>query len=127
MSDRPGQLPIRLGFESGASIRAESVTLPGNLGSPLVRKTDVFQQWRPDRKNFTGQAASDRFSGSVEIIVHWKQPIRFELAENTSQFLLKPIDGVEEIPAIHVEFAAAQLPIGAEEKVVSEDTILYLC
>ncbi len=63
----------------------------------------------------------------MEIVVHWKQPIRFELTENTSQFLLKPIDGVEEIPPIHVEFAAAQLPIGAEEKVISEDTILYLC
>src|SRR5271155_3335387 len=101
-----------LDSKSGASIRAESVTLPGDLGGPLVRKTDVFPQRRPDRKNFTSQAAGDRFSGSVEIIIHWKQPIRFELAENTSQFLLKPIDGVEEIPAIQVEFAAAQLPIG---------------
>jgi hypothetical protein len=62
----------------------------------------------------------------VEIVVHWKQSIGFELSKNTAQLLLQPVDGVEEIPAIHVEVAAAQLPIGAEEKVISEDAIFYL-
>ena len=93
-------------LESGASSAGESVTLPEDSGGPLVRKADVFPQRRPDRKNFS-QTAGNGFSRPVEIVVHWKQSIRFELTENTSQSLLKSIDGVEEIAAIHVESAAA--------------------
>ncbi len=113
-------------LESGASSAGESVTFPEDSGGPLVRKADVFPQRRPDRKNFTGQATRNRLSRSVEIVVYWKQRIRFKLAENASQLLLKPIYGMEEIPTIHVEPAAAQLPIGAEEKVAPEYTILDL-
>ena len=91
-----------------------------------MRKADVFPQRRPDRKNFTSQTAGNRLGRPVEIVVHWKQSIGFELSKNTAQLLLQPVDGVEEIPAIHVEVAAAQLPIGAEEKVISEDAIFYL-
>ena len=114
-------------LESGASSAGESVTFPEDSGGPLVRKAEVFPQRWPDRTNFTDQTAGNRFRGPVEIVVHWKQTIRFEFPENAAQFLLKSIDGVEEIPAIDIEFTAAQLPIGAEEKVISEDTILYLC
>jgi hypothetical protein len=110
-------------LESGASSAGESVTFPEDSGGPLVRKADVFPQRRPDRKYFTGQTARNRFRGPVEIVVHWEQTIRFEFPENASQFLLKSINGVEEISAIQVEFAAAQLPIGAEEKVIPEDKI----
>jgi hypothetical protein len=94
-------------LESGASSAGESVTLPEDSGGPLVRKADVFPQRRPDRKNFSGQTAGNGLGRPVEIVVHWKQSIRFEFTENTSQSLLKPIDGVEEIAAIHVESAAA--------------------
>jgi len=113
-------------WESGASSAGESVTFPEDSGGPLVRKADVFPQRRPDRKNFAGQATRDRLSRSVEIVVYWKQPIGFELTKNASQLLLKPIYRMEEIPTIHAERAAAQLPIGAEEKVIPEDTILDL-
>jgi hypothetical protein len=114
-------------LESGAAIAAESVTLPEDSGGPLMRKADVFPQRRPDRQDFSGQAAGNRLGRSVEIVVYWEQSIGFEFAKNTSQFLLDSIYGVKEVPAIHVEFPAAQLPIGAEEKVIPEDTILTVC
>jgi len=113
-------------LESGASSAGESVTLPEDSGGPLVRKADVFPQRRPDRKNFTGQATGNRLSRPVEIVVNREQSIGFELSKNTPQSLLKPVDGVEEVPAIQVESATAQLPIGAEEKVIPEDAIFYL-
>ena len=114
-------------LESGASSAVESVTFPEDSGGPLVRKADVFPQRRPYRKNFTGQTARNRFRGPVEIVVHWEQTIGLEFPENASQFLLKSINGVEEVPTIHVEFVAAQLPVGAEENVIPEDKILDLC
>ena len=116
-----------LDSKTGASICAESVTLPWDSGSPLVRKMDVFPQRRPDRQNLVGQAACNRLSRSMEIIIDWKQPIGLQLAENTSQLLLDPINRVKEIPAVHVEFPAAQLPIGAQEKVIPEHTIFPPC
>jgi len=91
-----------------------------------MRKADIFPQGRPDRKDFSGQAASNRLGRPVEIVVNWKQSVGFEFPKNTSQFLLDSIYGVKEIPAIHVEFPAAQLPVGAEEKVIPEDTILFV-
>jgi len=117
----------RFGFdlESGASSAAKPVTLPEDLGGPLVRKRNVFPQRRPDRKNLVGQTAGYRLGRSVEIVVHWKQSIGFELTKHPPQFLLDAIHGVKEISAIHVELPAAQLPIRAQEKVIPEDTIFH--
>ena len=117
----------RFGFdlESGASSAAEPVTLPEDLGRPLVRKRNVFPQRRPDRQNFVGQTAGYGLGRSVEIVVHWKQSIGFEFTKHTPKFLLDPIHGVKEISAIHVELPAAQLPIRAQEKVIPEDTIFH--
>jgi hypothetical protein len=111
-------------LESGAAIAAESVTLPDDLGSPLLRKPDVFPQGRADWQDVSGQAATNSLGRSVEIIVYRKQSIGFELTKNTPQLLLDSIYGVKEVPAIHIEFPAAQLPIGAQEKVIPEDAIL---
>jgi hypothetical protein len=115
----------RSGFdlESGASSAAEPVTLPEDLSGPLVRKRNVFPQRRPDRKNLIGQTAGYGLSRSMEIVVHWKQSIGFELTKHPPQFLLDPIHGVKEISAIHTELPAAQLPIRAQQKVILEDTI----
>jgi len=115
----------RFGFdlESGASSAAEPVTLPEDLGGPLVRKRNVFPQRRPDRQNFVGQTAGYGLGRSVEIVVHWKQSIGFELTKHTPQFLLYPIHRVKEISAIHIELPAAQLPIRAQQKVILEDTM----
>lgn len=112
---------------SAASAAAKSATMPEESGRPLMRKWGVLPQRRPNRQYFIGQATGNRFSGSVEIIVHWKQPIRFELTENASHFLLDSVYGVKEITAIHGKFPAAQLPIGAQEKVIPEYTILQFC
>jgi hypothetical protein len=96
------------GLESDATVGAKSPTLPDYSGGPLARKEEVPPHRRPDGQNLIiGQAASNRFSGPVEIIVHGKQPIRFELTENTSNFLLDSINSVKEIAAIHIEFPAA--------------------
>jgi len=119
----------RFGFdlESGASVAAKSVTLPEDSGGPLMRKVDVFPQRRPDRQNIIGQAAGYSLGRPVEIVIHREQSVGFELAKHPPQFLLDSIYGVKEIPAIHVEFPAAQLPIRAQEKVIPEDTIFHFC
>ena len=118
----------RFGFdlESGASVGAKSVTLPEDSGSPLVRKVNTFPQRRPDRKNFFRQTAGDILGWPVEIIIHRKKPVRFELAENAPQFLLDSIYAVEEISSVYLESFAAQFPIRAQEKVIPEDTVFEL-
>src|SRR5437868_6709187 len=100
-------------MEAGASNSAEPVTLRDDLGSPLVRKRNDFPQRRPDWQNFVGQTAGYGLGRSVEIVIHWKQSIRFELAKHPPHFLLDPIHRVKEISAIHIELPAAQLPIRA--------------
>ena len=117
---------LAVDLESGAAIAAESVTLPGDLGSPLLRKPDVFPQGRADWQDVSGQAATNSLGRSVEIIVYRKQSIGFELTKNTPQLLLDSIYGVKEIAAIHIKFPAAQSPIRAQEKVISEDTIFRI-
>src|SRR6266852_4425321 len=115
----------RFGFdlESGASSAAEPVTLPEDLRCPLLRKRNVFKQRRPDWKNLVGQTAGYGFGRSVEIVVHRKQSVGFELTKHSPHLLLDSIYGVEEISAVHVELPAAQLPIRAQQKVILEDTI----
>ena len=117
----------RFGFdwESGASSAAEPVTLPEDLSGPLVRKRNVFPQRRPDWQTFVGQTAGYGLGRSVEIVIHWKQSIRFELTKHPPHFLLDPIHRVKEISAIHIELPAAQLPIRAQQKVTLEDTIFH--
>jgi hypothetical protein len=115
----------RSGFDwaSGASSAAKPVTIPEDLSGPLVRKRNVFPQRRPDWQNFRGQTAGYRLGRSVEVIVHWEQSIGFELTKHPPQFLLDPIHGMKEIPAIYIELHAAQLPIRSQQKVILEDTI----
>lgn len=115
----------RSGFEleSGASNPSEPVTLPEDLSGPLVRKRNLFPQRRPDWQNFIGQTAGYGLGRSVEIVIHWKQSIGFELTKYPAHFLLNPIHRVKEISAIHIELPAAQLPIRAQQKVTLEDTI----
>ena len=119
----------RFGFdwESGASVAPKSVTVPEDSGSPLVRKVDAFAQRRPDRKNLFSQAAGYRLGRSMEIVVHGEKPVWFEFTEHSSQFLLDSIYSVKEVSAVHLEPFAAQLPVGAKEKVIPEDTIFELC
>ena len=109
--------------ESGASGAEEPVTLPEDLSGPLARKVDIFPQRRPDRKNFICQATGDVLGGSMEIVVDGKQSVGLQFAKNPAQFLLNSIHRVKEIPSIHLEFPATQLPIRAQEKVIPEDTI----
>jgi hypothetical protein len=115
----------RFGFdlESGATNAAKSVTLPEDLSGPLVRKVNAFPQRRPDRKNFIGQAAGYSLGRTVEIIVHWKQTVGFELTKHPPQFLLNSIYRVKKVSAIHFKFLTTELPIRTEEKVIPEDTI----
>jgi hypothetical protein len=62
----------------------------------------------------------------VEVIIHRKKTIGFELTEHSAQFLLEPVHGMKKVSAIHVELPAAQFPIGAEQEMILEDTVL-LC
>jgi hypothetical protein len=62
----------------------------------------------------------------VEVIIYWKKTIGFELTEDSTQFLLETVHGMKKVPAIHVELPAAQFPVGAEEEMILEDTVL-LC
>jgi hypothetical protein len=60
----------------------------------------------------------------VEIVVHGEERIGFEFPKHAAQFLFDPVDGVEEIPAVHVKLRAAQFPVRSEQEVIVENAIL---
>jgi hypothetical protein len=64
--------------------------------------------------------------GSAKVLIEWEQGIRLKFAKNLPQFLFDSINSVEEIPAIDHEPTRAELPIGAEEKVIAEQPMLEI-
>ena len=58
--------------------------------------------------------------GAAEILVERVEGVRLELAVYAAQLLLNPVNGVEEEAAIHFQLTAAEFPVRAEEKVISE-------
>src|SRR5258706_2293374 len=64
--------------------------------------------------------------GPAEVFIDRKQRVRLQLAERPPQFLLDPIDSMEEIPAVDAQFARAKLPIGAQQKVIAKKTMLRI-
>ena len=115
-----------LDWESGASVPAKSVEVLEDSGSPLAWHVNSFPQRRPNGKDLFDQAAGYRLGRPMKIIIHGKKPVGLELPENPPQLLLDSVDGMEKISPVQVEFLAAQLPVGAKEKVIPEDPMLEL-
>jgi hypothetical protein len=61
----------------------------------------------------------------VKVLIQREQRIGLNLAKLTSQLLFYAIDGVEEIAPIHGQFAAAELPIRAQQEMKTEEAMLF--
>jgi hypothetical protein len=62
----------------------------------------------------------------VTCLFLWEQAIGFQFTKDAAQSLLHAIYGVEETPAIHLEFLATYLPVRAEKEVIPKNTMLGL-
>jgi hypothetical protein len=71
---------------------------------------------------FLRQLATHR---SPEIFVQRIEGIGLQFAENTAQFLLDPVYGVKETAPVHIEAAAAQLPVRSQQIVEFENPIFF--
>jgi hypothetical protein len=77
------------------------------------------------RIGFDGRR-SDALSavGAVEVLVDREQCKGLQFAERPSQLVLDPVYLMEEVAAVHVQLAAAEFPIGPQQKMVLEYLIL---
>ena len=64
--------------------------------------------------------------GAAEIVAEGVQRIGLKFGEGATEFLLDAVDRVKEIAAVHVQFAAAEFPVRAEQKVITENPVLLL-
>src|ERR1043166_10059209 len=60
----------------------------------------------------------------VEILIQRKQRVGLQLPEDAAQLLFDPVDRVEKIATVDTEFARAQLPVGSQQKMVTEHAVL---
>ena len=62
--------------------------------------------------------------GVAKILIKREQSEGLELTERAAELLLDPVNLVKECPAIHLQPAAAELPIGAQQEMKFEDLVL---
>src|SRR5688572_29507501 len=66
------------------------------------------------------------FPLAFEILIDRVQRVGLRFLEGASEFRLNSVYHVKEISTIHFEFSAAELVIGAEQKVIAENFMLLL-
>jgi hypothetical protein len=64
------------------------------------------------------------FRHAVEVLIDGVQRVGLEFAERLAELLLNPIYGMEENSAFGLELSAAEPPVGAQKKVIFEDSEL---
>jgi tRNA(Arg) A34 adenosine deaminase TadA len=62
-------------------------------------------------------------SRAAEILVEREKRVRLQFTKDLSEPLLDPVYVMEECAAIHLQFAATELPIRTEQKVISENLV----
>jgi hypothetical protein len=93
----------------------------------LTERTRELQRRGPvDRLHLRWQARRADQRGSVEVFVQREQRIRPGLAKGAAQFLLNAVHGVVEIAAVEFQFAGAQLPAGAQQKMITKQAIFEI-
>jgi hypothetical protein len=95
---------------------------------PFDRKSETLLEFRGSFRlhgkwSYRGYPAP---AAAVEVLVKRKESVRLQLAERPPELLLNTIDFVEESSPIDTDFSAAQLPIGAKQKMVLEQAVLIV-
>ena len=107
-------------------LKQTRVRLAGFSGSALIGEGELAHCAQADRHHIllNCQATGDVLRWAVEIVVHRKQGVRLQLAENPAQFLLNSVDRVKEVSAIHVQLPGTQLPVRAQKEMKPEKFML---
>ena len=71
-----------------------------------------FTRWRELRLNRKRRGSRNRLSHAAEILIDWKQRVRFKLSKGAAEFLLNPVEIVKESSSVDVQSATAEPPIG---------------
>jgi len=124
-------------LSENARKKAGKIPSFGNLSGQAMRVyiglSHLFQRWSQTAAPFFHHRHPKYVEGfrpqillvrSPEILVERKEGVGFQLPEDAPQFLLNPIDLVEEITPIHLQLPAAELPVRTEEEMKLEKLIL---
>jgi hypothetical protein len=57
----------------------------------------------------------------VKVVIDREQSVWLQFTKHATKLLFDPIDGMKEVASVHFEFPAAQFPIGAQQKMISEN------
>lgn len=63
---------------------------------------------------------------SMKVLIQREKAVGLEFPEDTAEFLLNPVNGMEKVAAVDLEHARAELPVGAEQEVVLEQLVLEI-
>ncbi len=63
-------------------------------------------------------------AGAVEVFVNREQRVRLQFTEGLAELLFDPVQLMEKCAAFQVQLPAAELPIGSQQEVISEDAVL---
>jgi len=65
-------------------------------------------------------------SHAPEIFIQRVERERLQLRKGAPEFLFDPVDVVEKLAAIHLHLTAAELPVGSEEEMKTENPVLVI-
>src|SRR5436190_11533988 len=93
-------------------ITSRPVPLARSGGAFYRKFQNLLRLW-----NFIGlhwewrQHGRSRFSGAAEVLINWKESVRFKLAKCPAELLLNAVQLMEKLASIQIQLAAAQFPI----------------
>ena len=70
------------------------------------------------------RAAGALADGSPEVFIQGIERVGPDLGEGSSECSFDPIDGMKEVSTVHFELPGAELPVGAQEEVVAEESMI---